>query len=65
VTVHADVTRGVDADAHLIAPGLDHRDDDVVADHDPLAGAPRQDQHQPALIVLCFASASGAWIGQS
>ena len=41
--------RGLDADAHGVADDLHHVDDDVVADHDLLAGTAGDEQHGSSL----------------
>src|SRR5690606_23375505 len=41
-------SRGVDAEAHLVALDLEDRDDDLAADDDGLVAPSRQDEHQAA-----------------
>src|SRR4051812_14848830 len=45
LAVDRDRARGLDADANGIADDLHHVDDDVVAEHDLLAGTAGDDEH--------------------
>ena len=45
LTVHRDVARGVDTNAHLIAHHCQHGDRNVVTDHQCFTNATRKDQH--------------------
>src|SRR5579875_2858118 len=55
-TEDGDMARCFDADAHLVAVALHHRDDDSAVDHDLLVQLAAQDEHLDLLAVLLWSS---------
>src|SRR5689334_21100006 len=51
--VHGQVLRGLDAELHLTASNFEHRDRDVVADHDLLTELPSEHEmrHATSLVL--------------
>src|SRR5271157_3042188 len=58
LAVDRNVMGSFDTDANLVAVDLDHRDDDVVTDHDFLTQLPAQNQHGSLPVVVKTSSES-------
>src|SRR5271157_318365 len=52
LAVDRNVVGSFDTDTNLVAVDLDHRDDDVVTDHDLLTQLPAQNQHGSLPVVV-------------